>query len=225
MAEEARGRGPDFSVVALIAHSPPPPQPGTKRPIEPWSGTARQDEMGTKSERPTRLSAHTPGPARALTTPSSPGAPVALLPTVPAQDKPDKGRTLGRAGRELGVKVEGIIGLCHGRLEGWLDLTPVQLLQGGAGSLLTTAPPQPPSSPVQEERGPRAQATQTGHKCWPSGGQPVPPRPCCHLWAKQRPSSIKAPSRHSRSPAGVGLGGGGGRHSRSSQWWSRRHAA
>lgn len=61
---------------------------------------------------------------------------------MPGQDKPDKAHTLGCAGCELSVKVEGIIGLGHSWLEGWLDLTTVQLLQSDVGIRVTMAPPQ-----------------------------------------------------------------------------------
>lgn len=39
-------------------------------------------------------------------------------------------RTCGRPRRELGVEVEGVLWPAHRRLEGRLDLLPVQLLRG-----------------------------------------------------------------------------------------------
>lgn len=108
------------------------------------------------------MPAHTPGPARVLATPESQGVPNSLLPPIPAQNKSDKGRTLGCTGCELSVKVEGVIRLCHSWLEGWLDLTTVQLLQNRVGIQFTTAPPQPARSPTKEEVIGLEQSTQIG---------------------------------------------------------------
>lgn len=147
---DAWGRGPDFSVVALTTHSPPPPHPDTKSPYSPEVGESGITRWGQRvRDPPACLPTHLGLPV--LIAPASQGAPPPCLPPVPAQDKLDKGRTLGCTGCELGVKVEGVIGLRHGRLEGWLDLTTVQLLQSGVGILITIAPPQSSGGPMQEE--------------------------------------------------------------------------
>lgn len=78
---------------------------------------------------PTHLSSQSPW---SLTLPLYPRIPPKDLLhwAQPWTDKPDQGHTPGCAGCELSVKVEGVIGLGHGWLERWLDLTTVELLQG-----------------------------------------------------------------------------------------------
>lgn len=137
---DARGRGPDFSIVALTTHSPPPPRPDTKSPQSPGVGESGRTRRGQRVRDP---------PACPPTHLRLPESYHPHLPPVPVQDKSGKGRTLGCAGCELGVKVKGVIRLGHGRLEGWLDLTTIQLLKSGVGILVTIRPPQPAGSPCR----------------------------------------------------------------------------
>lgn len=140
----------------------PHPSPDTKSPQRPGAGESGRTRRGPRARGP---------PARPPTHLRLPEPCRPCLPPVPTGPRQSgKGRTLGCTGRELGVEVKGVIGLGHGRLEGWLDLTTVQLLKSGAGIPVTTAPPQPAGSP-------RAPAMQTGAHCLPLEGQPLLPRP------------------------------------------------
>lgn len=136
--------------------------------------------------------------------PKRPRLPTSLLGKGKPRTKSDEGRTLGCAGRELSVKVEGVIGLRHGRLEGWLDLTPVQLLQGGVGALVTLAPPQPISSPMQEEElmaWTEHRLCRQGITARPREAGPCPQGHAVTSASHRRLESAEAPSHHSRSPA------------------------
>lgn len=101
------------------------------------------------------LSTHTPGLPESSITSLAQGSPKDV--TQPETDKPGRERTPGCARRELGVKVEGVVGLGHSRLERGLDLTPVELLQGGVYALITMVTPQPASSPDKKSRSYAAQ--------------------------------------------------------------------
>lgn len=158
---DARGRGPDFSIVALTTHSPAPPRPDTKSPQSLGVGESGRTRRGQRVRDP---------PACPPTHLRLPESYHPRLPPVPVQDKSDKGRTLGCAGCELGVKVKGVIRLGDGRLEGWLDLTTVQLLKSGVGIPVTITPPQPAGSPMQEMIGPEHRLCSQGHNCLPLEG-------------------------------------------------------